>query len=184
MLEDMLNSRTKEGKEGIVAFARYLRGTTLDERTLPVYLKFLHTGVPEAMDELFQDRDPASFFSRFVPNRDLITEVIELLSENVPKQADRRVVLACLGVLANAYASAEDGMTIYPLTVQDLFHTAKHLTAGDNQVSEILEDLLDSLSALSAGRHGELHKTVLQLRDAHLDATKKIGDVIPHNMLV
>jgi len=184
ILEDMFNSKNKEGKEGIIAFARYIRGISLNERTLPIYLKILRTGVPEAMDELFRDRDPNSLFSRLVPNRNLNTAVIGILSEQDPKNADRRLVLACLGVLVNAYASAEDGMTIYPLSVQDLFHTAKYFTTEDQEITEILEDLLDSLSALSAGRHATLHKTVLQLRDFHLDASKSIGDIIPHSMLV
>jgi hypothetical protein len=184
MLEDMLNSSTREGRDGIVAFARSLQGITLDERTLPIYLKFIRTNVSEAIDELYADREPASFFSRLAPDRRLVTSVLALLSEHTPKTADRRVVLSCLGVLLTAYRSAGEGMALYPMSVQDLFHTAKYFVVEDSEIDMLLEEFLDSLSALPGIQYGPLQLTAVKIRDVHFDASKKLTDIIPGTILV
>lgn len=183
ILNNMLTSNTGEGRQGIISFARYIRGVRLDNSTLPVFIKFIRTGVTEALDELYRERDPISFFSNITPNKGLISSVLKILTENSPNKGDSRVVLSCLGILLSAYYNPQEGMSLCPMTVQELFHTAKYFVTDDTEVAELLEELLDALKTLPATHYRELQLTAVKISDAHFDKSKKLSNVIPGNIL-
>jgi hypothetical protein len=75
-------------------------------------------------------------------------------------------------------------MALYPMSVQDLFHTAKYFVVEDSEIDMLLEEFLDSLSALPGIQYGPLQLTAVKIRDVHFDASKKLTDIIPGTILV
>ncbi len=102
-IESMLSSPTPEAESAVIAFAKHFATHPLNSETVLVYQKLILYNNPEAIDALFKKRNPYSFFSIIEPSRSLILFAFSTLTEYRSGELYEPAVLACLGIIQNAY---------------------------------------------------------------------------------
>jgi hypothetical protein len=177
MIESILSSHIPEAEAAIIAFAGHLATYKLNSGNAHIYQKILAYNNPAAVDALLKYNNPGSFFSVLESSRSLASFASSTLSDYRTDELYEPVVLVCLGILYNTYKNPEYGMTIYPLTVSDIYHSAKYLKSKNEEIESVILSFLDSLNGLS-GR-SDISNLAGNITDTHFDNNKKLENIIP-----
>ncbi len=180
-IESMLSSHTPEAENAVIAFSKHFASYPLNQETASVYQKLIYYNNPETIDAIFKTKTPDSFFSVLEPSRNLILFAFSTLSGYHAGDLYEPAVLSCLGIIQNAYKNPGFGFSIYPLTVSDLYHTAKYLKVENNEIETHIIDFLENLGSLS--KHESITALARNIIDVHYDNSKKIENIIPHSIL-
>lgn len=181
-IESMLSSHTPEAEAAVAAFARHFSSYPLTADNVHIFQKILAYNNSDAVDAILKRRDPDSFFSIIEPDRSLVLFAFATLTENRMGELYKPVVLACLGILQNTYKNPEYGMSVYSLSVADLYHTAKYLKTESEDIETIIVGLLENLSRLSGMNN--VSNLAGNIIDAHYDNSKRIESIIPPSILL
>jgi len=191
ILQQIMSSRTTEGSEASVAFARYLRMSGLDSDNYALFLKMLEVENHWVLDALVGDRDPFLLLSTIPPNEYLSSKCFQLLTRWRSGGIYPKTLAIVLGVLQNTYSSPRDGYKIYRLSVADVDNLGKHLEKekGQNDPrNRCILDILDRIGSLEGLRWDEsieqVARQALKIRSNFFDNTKALEDCIPQVLLV
>ena len=153
----------------------------MNYETSHLYQKIIDTNIKEAVEVIFKNRNPETFFSILKPNRELISNAINTLVKYSYKNLNDLSLLACFGILQNNYQNAKEGLNIYPLTSSEIQHFGKYLMTDDAGITKIVIDLLDSIWRSDFKNISILSKNII---NSFYDNKKNINDFIPDNLLV
>lgn len=177
--------------EASICFARYLNSIGLNRRNYKIFLKMMETNNRWVIDSLIGERDPILLFSTIKPNKFLIKEAFRILTFFHPKEVNKKLLLAILGILQAAYYSADDGYKIYMLTIADLDNLGKFLDSEKDQFDEINKMVLEVLDRISrlgfynwTHQKSILSKHAFDIRFGYFDNRKKLKDIIPEVLLI
>lgn len=181
-IESMLSSHTLEAEAAVIAFARHLSSYPLTTENENVFQRILAYNNSDAVDAILKRRDPDSFFSILKPSRGLVLFAFSTLSAQRADELYVPVVLSCMGILQNVYKNPQSGFSVYPLSVADLYHTAKYLKVENEEIELLIISFLENLNMLS-GR-ADISNLARNIIDAHYDHSKKIESIIPSTILL
>ena len=181
-IESMLSSHTAEAEAAVVAFARHFSTYPLTSENSHVFQRILEYNNSSAIDAILKNRSSESFFSILKPSRDLIIFAVSTLTKYRSNELYEPVVLVCLGVLQSTYKNPEYGISIYPLSVADVYHTAKYLKVENEDIESLLISLLENFHMTSKLK--DVSNLAGNIIDAHYDNNKKIEDIIPSSILL
>lgn len=177
--------------EASICFARYLNSIGLNRRNYKIFLKMMETNNRWVIDSLIGERDPILLFSTIKPNKFLIKEAFRILTFFHPKEVNKKLLLAILGILQAVYYSADDGYKIYMLTIADLDNLGKFLDSEKDQFDEINKMVLEVLDRISrlgfynwTHQKSILSKHAFDIRFGYFDNRKKLKDIIPEVLLI
>ncbi|RKX81605.1 MAG: hypothetical protein DRP58_11630 [Spirochaetes bacterium] len=181
-IESMLASHTPEAEAAVVAFARHFATYPLTLDNVHIYQKILQYNNTEAVDAILKRRNPDSFFSTIEPDRSLVVFALSTLAMYRSEELYKPVVLVCLGILQNVYKNPGHGISVYSLSVSDIYHTAKYLKNADEPIETLLISFLENLNTLS--RSNNISNIAGNIIDAFFDNSKKIESIIPSSILL
>ena len=181
-IESMLSSHTPDAEAAVVAFAWHFSSYPLTLENSHIFQKILEYNNPSAIDAILKRRSSESLFSILEPSRDLVLFAVSTLTMYRSDELYEPVVLACMGILQNTYRNPEYGISIYPLSVADVYHTAKYLKVNNEDIESLLINLLENLNMLSGLE--DVSNLAGNIIDAHYDNNKKIEDIIPSSILL
>lgn len=181
-IESMLSSHTPDAEAAVAAFALYFSTYPLTVQNAHIFQKILKYNNPAAVDALLKRRNPESFFSILEPSEELVIFAFSTLTEYRVGKLYEPVIFACLGILQNAYRNPQYGVSIYPLSVADIYHTAKYLKVENEKMESILISFLNNFNMLSGQK--DISNLAGNIIDAHYDNSKKIENIIPSSILL
>ena len=97
-------------------------------------MKILKYNNPSAVDAVLKQRNPETFFSILKPSRAQIVFAFSTLSEYRVGELYEPAIFVCLGILQNAYKNPQYGVSIYSLSVADIYHAAKYLKLENEKI--------------------------------------------------
>lgn len=181
-IESMLSSHTPDAEAAVTAFAGHFSTYPLTLQNVHIFQKILAYNHPDAVDTLLKRRNPESFFSILEPSRGMAVFAFSTLTEYRAGELYEPVILVCLGILQNIYRNPQYGVSIYPLSVADIYHTAKYLKVNNEKMESILVNFLDNFNMLTG--HKDISNLAGKIVDAHYDNSKKIENIIPSSILL
>ena len=181
-IESMLSSHTPDAEAAVVAFSRHFASYPLSLENAHIFQKILEYNNPEAVDAILKRRSPDSFFSILEPGRSLVLFALSTLTMYRKSELYKPVVLICLGILQNVYRNPQYGVSIYPLSVADIYHAAKYLKIENENIETIIISFLENLNMLSG--MNDISNLARNIIDAHYDNNKKIENIIPSSILL
>ena len=181
-IESMLSSHTPEAENAVIAFSKHFASYPLNHETAFVYQKLIYYNNSEIIDVIFKTRNPDSFFSILEPSRSLMVFAFSTLTDYRAGELYKPAILSCLGIIQNAYKNPGFGVEIYPLSVSDLYHTAKYLKMDNDEVETHIIDFFENLCSLS--KYENITALARNIIDAHYDNSKKLESVIPLSILL
>jgi len=181
IIETMLSSHTPEAESAVIAFAKHFSSYSVNNETSLVFQKIMNYNNSKAIDALLKNRNPESFFSTLEPSRSLILFAFTTLTEYRSNELYEPAILVCLGILRNIYKNPEFGTKIYPLSIADIYHTAKYLKLENEEIEQIIINFLENLNNLS--KMSQISSISGKIIDAHYDNSKKIESIIPLSIL-
>lgn len=180
-IESMLSSHSPEAEAAVIAFAKHFATYSISPENVHVFQKILEYNNSEAVDAILKHRDPRIFFSILEPNRNLVLFALSTLTMYRTGELYEPVVLACIGILQNIYKNPQYGISIYPLSVADIYHTAKYLKACSEDVETLIISFLENLNVLPGSNN--MSNIAGNIIDSHYDNSKKIENIIPSSIL-
>lgn len=182
LVQPLLNSRGREAEEAIIAFSKHLSLQPLNASNVNIYCKILNRNLPEAADILFSRRKPPSFFSVIPLSHDLVSFGTGTLSEYKSSELYSPIAESCLGILVNCYKNHSNSMTIYPLSITEIYHIAKYLEKNEDFLEALILDLLESIGNWQSGM--DISKMSHKIINNWFDSSKTLNQIIPSTILM
>jgi len=180
-IEKILSDTSEGNKENVIGFVKYFKTYPLNENNFTVFQKIIDTNINEALEILFKDRNPETFFSTLKPNRKLIFNALNTLIKYSPKKISILGVSSSLGILQNVYKNARNGLKIYMLSASDIQHIAKYLLIDNDEIDKIIVEFLEAIWEIGVKDISVLSKNIL---NSYYDNKKNLTDFIPENLLI
>jgi len=183
IFNEIFSSKTKEKKDAVISFTRYLITYPLDYSNFNIYQKIFLLNYPETAGIIFFQRDPLSFFSTLKPTHDIISKSLEVLVVFKPAVLNFNFFLAIIGIFQNNYKDPDYGNSIYRLSISDLQNIGKYFVIKNDDSDKILENIFDLVAFSGTKTDNELKIFSQKVLSCHYDKTKKLEDVIPRTIL-
>ena len=192
-LHSMLSCHNEKSSAGATAYAAYLAETGITSDNYPAFMRLLHSGHEEVCNALLQKSKPENFFKDIQINNHILSQCFFVLRSWIPGKVFEKSQAVILSVIERVYKNPFEGYRLYPLSISDLHHLAKHLNESKKQSDPINRLILTFLSSI-----GELHthfrkastKEIEDLatqanniRANFMDETKSLKESIPENIL-
>jgi hypothetical protein len=181
-IEKILNDTSIANRESFVSITKYISTYHLTGENAYLFLKIISGNIPEALDALFKNKNPESFFSTLGVNRKIILGALDILVKHKPKELEEKALLASLGILQTAYKNGREGFSIYKLSFSDIHHTAKHLVKNNKRCNDMIIDILESI--WNYDNKNEVGVLAINILNTFYDKKKKLSDFIPETLLL
>jgi hypothetical protein len=181
IMQRIIKSKDPSQKQAIISFTRYLKTYPLDQTTFPIFQEILKQNYDEISEILFENRTPETFFSTLPVSKEIIVTTLGILVTFKPLVLNPKIVLACLGVIENAYKHAPSGFGKYSLTISDLQHIGKYLITKNEKIVEFVKNILEPVSSFSG--NSEVSIFAQKIIDNYNDHKKRLENVIPETLL-
>lgn len=147
-LLEILGVNSKEAVTACYAYASYLNKWGVHPDNFFLFLEVM--GVPSqwAVDALTNEKDLIEFLEPVIPNYFIVENTFKLLYDHKKGTLHEKVLVIITGLLKRVYKEPTEGYELYPITVSDLNHMAKHLIENSNG-GDINKNILSILSCLS-----------------------------------
>jgi hypothetical protein len=180
-IESILNSKSPEADAAIISFSKLLALDSLDSSTVKIFAKIMNRNLPDAADILFSKREPESFFSTVPLTDSLISFALSTLSDYQYSELYSPIVLSCLGILMIGYNNPVKGMSIYKLSVSEIYHISKYLQKKEQKIKILILDFLEKMALL--GNSFEVSSTSGKILSHWFDNSKNLNQIIPYTIL-
>jgi hypothetical protein len=181
-IEKILNDTSSANKESFLSLAKYLSTYHLTTETAYLFMKIIGANLPDALEILFKNKSPETFFSTLKINRGLICGALEILVKCKQSEIDSRALLSMLGILSAAYKNGRAGFGIYKLNFSDIHHIAKYLLKEDKKSRDIIINILESI--WNYDNKSETGVLAINIVNSFFDKKKKLSDIVPENLLL
>jgi len=191
MLNSCFNCHSEEATEVMRVFAAYVGGFKVNRETAPLFLRILGTDQPVVITHLLKNRNPFFLFRNIKPNKELLQQTFDILSDQDPIYIYQPVLLALLGIIDTAYKNPSDGNTEREITLFDLNHIAKYLNEKQNQFFLTNKIILQILEYFYYSEYETIPDTAvkspalhaMRIRFAFFDKKHSLTDIIPEQLL-
>jgi hypothetical protein len=193
-LHKMFDCKTVAGVDATVAYAGYMSETKLDPDNYPIFLKLLQFENHWVVDALLGKADPEKLFEPVQPNRFILSSCFKMFARWSPGGIYPKSLMVLIGLIKAAYEHPQEGYRLYAPSISDVNHLGKHLDENQDQrypLNQTLLHVLDRIASLADPGSlpvedkamGDVATQANNIRGKFLDATKKLREAIPLELL-
>ena len=193
-LHKMFSCKDPAGVDTTMMYARYMSNVELDPDNYPIFLKLLQFENHWVVDALIGGKDPETFFKTVQPNKFILAACFKMFTRWERGTIYDKSLLVLFGLIQACYQNSHDGYRIYPITISDINHFAKHLEDENDQTNAVNRTILSVLDRITTlndpGSLPPANNEVVALatqanniRGKFLDMTKNLNEAIPENLL-
>jgi len=149
VITDILEAKTPTAASALWAYAGFLNTLGITSDNYPLYITLLASNNRYAIDALLEGHEPERYLDCVAPNPYIVKAVFESFASLKSNEIYEKSLRVFLGFLFKVYRSAEEGYSLYPVSIAEVNSLGKFLDESEDQDWPLNRGILDVLGAIA-----------------------------------